>query len=279
MMVQNAPEGAPRFVSFMAEHNELCERFARAFGNDSFERPEPRDETLYAVGHHDFGWADFDAAPTLDPETRLPAGLAQTPVEESVAAGRKSPDYNERRHPYCGLLASMHTWGLYNERMGCTGFSTRGGSRSIPIRDSYAAETRAMLDAELQRQERLKAALAADPATRGWVEDGRLMQSYKQLQFFDTLALYFNLRHEDERAEEVFTHVPMTARADAEVALAPLGGGVYRLSPYPFSADRLAFPCRGRYVRPLAAGEEPGDLGGRLRALPVETQLHVFVAG
>ena len=31
---------------------------------------------------------------------------------------RLSPDFNERHHPYCGLLSSMHSWGLYNGRYG-----------------------------------------------------------------------------------------------------------------------------------------------------------------
>jgi len=31
-----------------------------------------------------------------------------------------------------------------------------------------------------------------------------LFRNYKLLQFFDTLALYFNLRHTSEHAEQVF---------------------------------------------------------------------------
>ena len=279
MMVQSAPEGDPRFISFMAEHNDLCGQFARAFGNDEFERPEPYDEMIYVISHHDFGWADFDGNPTLDPKSRLPAGLTTTPVLESVATGRKSPDYNQRRHAYCGLLASMHMWGLYNERRGYTNFSTRGGSKSIPIFDKYAGETNAMLDGELERQERLKAELAADPETRAWVEKKHLLQNYKQLQFFDTLALYFNLRHEDERGEEIYTYVPKNADEDATITLTPQGNGVYSLSPFPFAGDRVAFPCSGRYVSALPEADEPDDLGGFLRTLPIETQVHTFVTG
>ena len=38
MMIQSAPPSEPRFISTMAEHNDLCGQFARAFGNDRFER-------------------------------------------------------------------------------------------------------------------------------------------------------------------------------------------------------------------------------------------------
>ena len=40
----------------MVEHLDLCEQFARAFGNDQFERPEPFDKVIYTVTHHDRGW-------------------------------------------------------------------------------------------------------------------------------------------------------------------------------------------------------------------------------
>jgi len=75
MMIQSAPEGEPRFVSLMTEHMDLCRQFAEAFGNDRFEKPEPYDETLYAIAHHDRGWDRFDAAPVLDPKSGFPAGV------------------------------------------------------------------------------------------------------------------------------------------------------------------------------------------------------------
>src|SRR5262245_50074960 len=67
-----------------------------------------------------------------------------------------------------------------------------------------------MLDDEIDRQKRLKAELAQDPKTSAWIEDKRLFQNYKQLQFFDTLALYFNRTHPRERGEVKFEHVPST---------------------------------------------------------------------
>ena len=31
MMIQSAPQGQPRFISTMVEHNDLCRQFAEAF--------------------------------------------------------------------------------------------------------------------------------------------------------------------------------------------------------------------------------------------------------
>lgn len=281
MMVQNARPGEAHFVCTMREHNDLCGQFARAFGNDQFERLDPFEEMVYVVSHHDYGWDEFDTNPTVDPKTRMPAGIGAAPADMTIEANRRSPQYNEARHLYCGLLASMHSWGLFNERYGYSDFRVRkGGSLSVPIPSGNRDAGLAMLDGERARQERLRAALAADPRTRPWVEEKHLFQNYKQLQFFDTLALYFNLRHESEREVEVYTHVPMTAEKDANVTVTPQGGLTYALAPFPFAGQRLEVVCQGRYVTPLPDGETaPARAGAMLAALPKASQTYTFVAG
>lgn len=280
MMVQNSLPGEASFVSTMAEHNDLCGQFARAFGNDMFEPVEPVEEVIYAVSHHDYGWNEWDEAPMLDPKTRLPAGLGATPSAITIRSNTRSPEINERHHPYSGLLSSMHSWGLFNARYGYTDFRIRpGGSTSVPIpKDNEAAATE-FLDGEQQRQARLKQALAAQEATQQLVEDEHLFQNYKQLQFFDTLALYFNIRHERERGVEVFTDVPRNATTDVNVQVTPQGDGVYGFAPFPFHGDRLEVACSGRYVEPYPEGKNPTpeEIGAFLRSLPTTTQNFVFV--
>ncbi|MDA1325636.1 MAG: DUF3891 family protein [Proteobacteria bacterium] len=277
MMIQSAPEGEPRFVSLMTEHMDLCRQFAEAFGNDRFEKPNPYDETLYAIAHHDRGWDRFDASPVLDPKSGFPAGVGGAKGPGGAETTRLSPDFNEQRHAYCGLLASMHTWGLYNERYGYTDFRVRqGGSTSVPISPEMADETNAILKGELARQERLKQQLAADPLTGAWVEDDNLFRNYKLLQFCDTLALYFNLRHRTDRAVEVYIHVPETVASDTNVTVTPVGDDTYTFDPFPFAGDALEVRCLGRYVS--AISESPADLGAHIKALPAEEQVHRFVA-
>ena len=280
MMVQTAPENEPHFVLTMAEHLDLCGQLARAFGNDQFEPLDPLHESLYAVDNHDRGWDGYDANPKLDPETALPYSLVRTPVSDSLKTITASPDFNERHHPYCGILVSMHTWGLYNRRYGVSQFVVRQrSSTSITIQEPYKTEIETRLARELERQERLKSRVAADSETRGWVESAHLMQNYKQLQFFDTLTLYFHLRHETERAEEVYIHVPQTAETDINVALRPLGERRYALNPFPFAADSLKIVCRGRYVSPFAPGTAPADLGAALRSMPTDSQTYILIPG
>jgi hypothetical protein len=270
MMIQTATEGAPRFAIRMDEHTELAGQFARAFGNERFEPVEPRELMLYLVTNHDKGWADFDAAPKTDARTGLPYNLVETPAEDITRTSAASPDFNEKHHPYCGLLSSMHSWGLYNGRYN---LSDKVMIDTIPRRERFLADR--MLDGELQRQERLKATLAEDAQSAAWIEPAHLFQNYKQLQFFDTLALYFNLTHEVARAETHFEHVPMNAREDATIALRPVRAGVYELSPYPFDHSPASFKFSGRYIEPAPAGT---DWPALLARAPLAWQKFTLIA-
>src|SRR6185436_16973201 len=207
---------------------------------------------LYVVDNHDRGWDDYDRNPGIDPSNGLPYLMSRTPAVQSVETNRGSPDFNEAHHAYCGLLSSMHTWGLYNKRYGFTQFVVRTRNTvSIQVADPNRPMVDQMLADEVARQKRLKEKLAKSDATRPWL-DKRLFQNYKQLTFFDTLSLYFHLYHASERGEEVYIHVPMTAEGDTNVTVKKISDQVYSLDPFPFAGDTLKLTCRGRYVKPLA---------------------------
>ena len=269
MIVQTAPDGAPRLVIPMTQHLGLAGQFARAFGNDRFESPSPREEMMFIAEHHDDGWAEIDAAAAIDARTGFPYNLSETRFQVLVRTSVGSPDINSRRHAYCGLLSSMHSWGLFNGRYGLSDMV-----RLDSLVDDNRDEAEAMLAAELARQERLKAILADDPETRDWIAEDHLFQNYKQLQFFDTLALYFNRIHEGARKVAVFTHVPLSATEDVDVTVTPAGDGVYRAAPWPFAGDGLEATFGGHYMEPLGDAESVD-----LAAIPVDEQTVQLVAG
>ena len=276
-MIQSAPSGNKRFVSTMLEHLELCHQFVTAFGNDKFERPEPDDEFVYTVKNHDRGWDQFDQNPVLDEKTGYPCGLGSGPVPNVVATSKLSPDFNEARHAYCGLLSSMHSWGLYNERYGYSEFRVLGGGKSVPVPPGENDTVKGLLEGELGRQIQLKEKLAANPNTAAWVEDGNLIRSYKLLQFFDTLALYFNMRHSSEHDVETFIHVPESVVSDVEVTVRPVGDNHYTFTPFPFHGDKLEVHCEGRYFEAISPASKPDDMGEAFYSLPTERQSFVFV--
>lgn len=266
MIVQTAPDGAPRFVIKMAEHTALSDQFAEAFGNDDFEAvTDPA--TRFIIANHDAGWAVLDDEFRIDPDTGLPYNLTETPFDLIMGTSSRSPDINEAHDPFSGLLSSMHSWGLYNGRYGLS---------DIVLLDKVAAgnvpAAEKMLAHEEARQERLKEALRSAPETRDKVADDRLMQAYKQLQFFDTLALYFNRVHEGAREQAVFPHVPLSAKDDTDITVTPLADGQYRLSPWPFAGQRLTVAFDGRYMQPGEETPSPAEL-------PVTTQSVTLIAG
>ncbi len=251
MIIQTAPANEPRLAVMMHEHTALAAQFARAFGNDRFAPVQPADLMFYVVSHHDEGWAEFDRNPATDEKTGLPYNLVETPAEHITVTSRRSPEFNERHHAYCGLMSSMHSWGLYNGRYGLSNLVL---INLIPASDRELAAR--MLDGELARQQRLKADLQRDPLAAGWLDEQHLLQNYKQLQFFDTLALYFNRTHPSERGEQTFGHVPMSGTQDISITIRPRGANVYELSPYPFAAPSSEFAYAGRRLRP--SQQRPG---------------------
>ena len=267
MIIQTAPAGEPRLAIMMHEHTALAGQFARAFGNEQFAPVEPTDLMLHVVSHHDDGWAEFDRNPVTDEKTGLPCNLVETPAEHITVTSRRSPELNERRHAYCGLISSMHSWGLYNGRYGLSNLVL---INNIPASDRALAER--MLEGELERQRRLKAELTSDPQAAGWLDETHLFQNYKQLQFFDTLALYFNRIHPSERREQTFEHVPLNAREDATITIRPRAADVYELAPCPFAARSAQFAYAGRPIRP--GQQRNGGWSQVLREIP--TQWEIF---
>ena len=136
-----------------------------------------------------------------------------------------------------------------------------------------------MLSGEIARQERIRETLAADPETAPWVEEAHIVQNYKQLQFFDTLALYFNLRHETDRGVETFTCVPRDAAADAEVTVTPKGGGSTRSTRSRSRAAGWKRRAPGATSPPATGSAAPDDLAATLAGLPTETQTYTLVKG
>jgi hypothetical protein len=247
MIIQTAPAGTPRLAIMMHEHTALCGQFARAFGNETFEPLAPLDLMVHVISHHDAGWTEFDRDPVTDEKTGLPYNLIETPAEYITVTSRLSPDFNERQHPFCGLISSMHSWGLYNGRYGLSDLVL---IKQFPEKERPLAER--MLDGELARQKRLKEDIGKDAKIADRLDEKKLFQNYKQLQFIDTLALYFNRIHPSERGEQTFQHVPRNADEDVAVTIRPREAGVFALAPFPFAPNDAEFAFAGRPVSPRA---------------------------
>lgn len=261
MIIQ--PSSPQAFVIEQADHARMSGQLARAFGNAYFAAFEPREPIEFIVSHHDEGWLELDAQAKQDLKTGLPFNLTQTPLADLVATGSRSPDFNERHHPLCGLISSMHTWGLYHGRYGLSDFL---------FIDRITPELRpmvdAMLNAELERQTRLKAHLPE-------LSEAQIFSYYKLLQFFDTLALYFHTTPAEARKETQFKNVPRAVGEDVTLTITPKADGRYTLTPYPFASAELRVSVEGRYLSPQPVGT---DLVAVMQATPKVKQEYLLVS-
>ena len=276
MIIQSAPAGyddGTRFVMKLDEHLQLAAQLAESFGNSEFDPPDPRREFLYTCRWHDRGWRDLDENPPLNPRTGLPYNLGETPVPIVLLTSATSPHHNEAVHPYCGLLDSMHIYGLYNGRFGLSDWV---GLDSISPDDKPMVET--MLRLEYQRQERLRLELAANPETARWVEEDQLFTNYKLLQFFDSFALYFQMTHASRRGSKTFRHVPTGVGKETDVRVQRLDEATYSLAPFPFDRDPFEVWFDGRFLSPVAAGESP-DMTAVMRDTPLARETATLIPG
>jgi len=251
MIIQSALEGKPNFVIEQADHARTSGQLAKAFGNNSFAAPVPHELLNYMVDYHDEGWVSVDALREQSPETGLPHHLTQTPLPYLVKTSKASPEFNEAHHAFCGLLSSMHTFGLFNGRYGMSDFIFID-----KISDDNKQAVTDMLNAELERQDRLKKQLASQAESAAWVDEDALMNNYKLLQFFDTLSLYFHMTHTEGRGESMFLHVPNGKGTDHTIMINPTDDGAYALSPFPFAGDSLEVSVEGRYLTSQPQGTD-----------------------
>lgn len=262
MIIQTAPPNQPHFVIFQTDHAQMSGQIAAAFGNDDFAPAAPFEPMLYVAANHDAGWHAIDQRVEMDVETGLPYHLTQTPLPYLVQTSAASPEANAAHHPYSGVMSSMHTYGLFNGRYG---LSDKVFIDLVP--DEHKASVQNMLDSELIRQAKLTEQLKANRETRPYATSEYLFHNYKLLQFFDTLALYFQMNHEAARGVAQFLNVPRAVGDDVTLTIQPVEPGLYALLPYPFQEDKLTLSTVGRWLMPQPVGTD-------LQRMLAERELH-----
>ncbi len=260
MIIQTAPENEPHLVIMQTDHALMSGAYAAAFGNVEFAPLDPDEPMIYVSGHHDEGWAPIDGRVEQDAKTGLPYHLTGTPLPYLIQTSAGSPAFNQKHHPYSGIMSSMHTYGLFHGRYG---LSDKIFIDLIP--DAHKTAVADMLQAELDRQTRLKAHMSADPAMAPLATEEMLFHNYKLLQFFDTLALYFHMVHESERGDSYFENVPRAVGDDVTIIIRRVEKGIYALDPYPFRETGMVFSYSGRPMTPQPIGTD-------LKSLMAETE-------
>lgn len=255
VIVQTAEHpGGEAFVILQNEHTAFAGQLARHFGNEKFARLEPAELVNSLVEWHDEGWTELDERFLVDETTHLPYSLGRTPMEVAMPTSELSPDRGEARHPFIGLLSSMHSVGLFNGRYGLLADQRF----DVKLPPDKRALVEAMYANENARQGRLRAQLLADPGTAHLADEALLLRTYKALEFFDIFSLSMQSEHPSRHAETKIPHVPLDDDPvhDVTITVTPLGGGTYRLSPFPFDTDPFQPYTPGKYIAPQPPGTD-----------------------
>jgi hypothetical protein len=215
------------------DHMVLTGQLAAAWGNDRFARPEPFAPLVRAAYEHDAGWGGWEAAPKVDPATKLPYQFTDVPVEEHLAFYQQGVNAVAAVDAHAGLLVNLHCQGFHNQRFG-----------TLPqmVMKQHPPEQEAAL-------RRALAALQAQQRSLGRcvrVEEPVLWAQYELLQVFDRLSLYLCMPPPKETDLG-----PVTTAVGGPLVtlkLLPGGGDDVAVAPWPFGEPSLAAGVAGRLV-------------------------------
>jgi hypothetical protein len=223
------------------DHAVLSGFFAREWGNDLFQRPEPFDSFLLAVTEHDNGWREWELASEVDPKTHLPYSFMSLPTEQHMSLYQCGIERLIKRDRYAGLLVSMHCQGLYDRT-----HATIPGFSAKYVKSGETELVSSFLQSLKLQQLRLKVDLRADPVMRRYAEDKAVETNFRRLEVLDRLSLYFCLH---PLQDSVIENVPVDdhgSEADWELRLE--SDNVVSLAPYPFRREPLEISILTRRV-------------------------------
>jgi hypothetical protein len=220
-------------------HAWVSGQLARAWGNERFGAVEPHEDVWLAAEQHDAGMAAWETRPTLNSESGLPHSFMELPLDEHLAIWWSAAPLVLSQSPYAALLVSMHGTALYERR----------NLAQLPPAD--AARVREFLAGQRELQERLVAAVGADPAL--------VRRNQRLVWTWDSLSLGLLLDWPPFALERVPT-------ADGETDVAVVDR---TLDPWPFAADEVTVRCDGRRLAGPYADEEA--MRAALAAAPWET--------
>ena len=215
-------------------HAWISGQLARAWGNEELGAVEPWEEVCLAAEQHDVGMAEWDLAPTLNPETGLPHGFTEMPRAIHLALWSAAPHRLVAQSPYAALLVSMHGTALYE---------ARGGEPTAPVAE-YLESQRAFQESVISQLE---------------LDREEVRRNQRLVWTWDSLSLALCLRWAPFDLGEV-----PGAAGPLNVRLGQDG----TLDPWPFGAAAVEVRCQGRRLEGRFSDEE--EMRAALRAAPLQ---------
>ena len=223
------------------DHAALAGFFAREWGNELFERPEPFESFRLAVSEHDNGWREWELLPQIDPRTRLPYSFMSVPTEDHMQLYQRGIERIVKADRYAGLMVSMHCAGLYDRtRATIPGFSAKY------VKSTETELVNGFLQSLKLQQLRLKVDLRADVLTKDYAQEKILEMNARRLEALDRLSLYFCM---NSLEDAVIDGVPVDSQgSEVDWEVRPEPGNIVSISPYPFRRQPLQISILARRI-------------------------------
>ena len=223
MIVRDGPDQSLILIC-QTDHAKLSGQCAAHWGNATFARPKPYEAVVRAAMFHDSGWYDYEASPSIAPDTGRPLNFLQvTWGEPQRRAFEWAIDWMRRIDPYSGLLVSKHRTGLQRGRYGKVAHPTAFTTQNLPddnedfLARNEAAQAQALRDYD---------------ADEFWT-------NYQLLQAFDFISLFLcNKDVIDDYIEPVPTSYDGSS-ARVRLTLKTVGADRIKVDPFPFDVDPL----------------------------------------
>ena len=221
------------------EHARISGVLAERWDPTPFSQFDCRDELLAAIDHHDDGWADWEQAIGVDPETGRPLNFTEMPLVESLAIWRDSIASASKHGDLAGYVVSAHFCSLLHR------FSSRwqnDAAKATIAGEFFASQKQHQADRLAAWNRRARVAdvgVAANAAL-------------KTLQIFDSLSLWLCCSEHPEPEAFELPGAPATAIS----SLAPFKASI---SPWPFADERIEVQAAGRLI-PAIRYDSPADL-------------------
>jgi hypothetical protein len=90
------------------DHAEVAGAVLDAWRADGWPERATREATRHATRHHDDGWLEEDAAPTVDPRTGRPHDFLSLPLDRRLAVWLRSAERVGEASAYAAALVCQH---------------------------------------------------------------------------------------------------------------------------------------------------------------------------
>lgn len=266
MLRARTPEGW--FLITHPEHARIAGEFARAWGNDLFRSPFPRDATLEGIRRHDDGWALRDASPKLTREGRPSAfgidlvgkysAFEEIDLADYLRVRGQAMEAVAAEDPYAAVLISMHTCNLLTER-----------ADHSTLRPEDRPRLAAFIESQRSRQETLRGECARsgrftpqDLLPETWFENFRLLQACDNLSLLSCVDY--------PHPAGLLHPLPLNGGGTREVAVHHVTDRTFWLDPWPFKDPALEVGVSGRRVTGEKFASE-SEIAAAYRNAPEET--------